>query len=163
MFNLIPWKRRNGGSEVKVRPDHGDNYYPMTQLRNEFESIWDRFRSDWERGLSHWDKGSRFGLNTGLEDKKNEYVYHADLPGFEPDEIDIKVSGNTLQLRAEHKEETNGNEGSSYLYGSFQRFFTLPQGVDDQNIDARYHSGVLEVHLPKTEAAKGKRIPVHAH
>jgi len=68
----------------------------------------------------------------------------------------------TLEVKAEHKEETKGKESSSCRYGSFRRQFTLPHGVDEQKIDARYHNGVLEVHLPKTEEAKGKRIPVIA-
>ena len=43
---------------------------------------------------------------------------------------------------------------------TFRRHFTLPHGVNGQKIDARYRSGVLEVQLPKTEQAKGKRVPV---
>jgi HSP20 family protein len=158
MFNLIPWKKRSNGGNVSVRHDD-DISYPMSRLRSDFDALWKRFEEDWNRGLTSWG-GTGFGRwNSDLEDKENEYLFHAELPGFDADEIDVKVSGNTLTVRAEHKEE---EQDKGYRYGSFQRYFTLPHGVDEGQIDARYHNGVLEVHLPKTEQAKGKRIPVTA-
>jgi HSP20 family protein len=158
MFSLIPWKKRNQGGNVKVWRDREDEFYPMTRFRNEFESLWDRFVKDWSR----WEDNLPMGFDGGLLDRPNEYLFQAELPGFEPDEIDVKVSGNTLCVRAEHKDETDDKEGATYRYGTYQRYFTLPSGVDQEKIEARYHSGVLEVHLPKNEKAQGKRIPVNA-
>lgn len=86
----------------------------------------------------------------------------AELPGFEPKDFDVKVSGNMLTVRGEHRHEEKEKGSSRARYGQFCRTFTLPYGVDEQKIDARYHSGVLEIHLPKTEQAQGKRIPVQA-
>ena len=64
-------------------------------------------------------------------------------------------------MRAEHKDEKREkNGGSHYRYGSFSRTVALPHGVDEEKIEARYHSGVLELHLPKTEQGQGKRIEV---
>ncbi|MHB8864868.1 MAG: Hsp20/alpha crystallin family protein [Pirellulaceae bacterium] len=97
------------------------------------------------------------------KDHEKEYVVHAELPGFEPEDFEIKTSGNLLTVRAEHKETKEQDGGSSYRYGSFSRSFTLPEGVDCDNIDASYHSGVLNVRLPKTEQAQAKRIPVTSH
>jgi HSP20 family protein len=162
MFSLIPWKKRSSGGNVKVWRDREDEFYPMVRFRNEFESLWDRFWNDWSRGLSRWEDDFHVGFDGGLQNKPNEYVFQAELPGFEPDEIDVKVSGNTLTVRAEHKDEEQGKDGGSYRCGSYQRYFTLPHGVDEQKIDARYHSGVLEVHLPRSEQAQGKRITVNA-
>ena len=90
-------------------------------------------------------------------------MFHADLPGFEPGDFDVKLSGNSLTVRAEHRhQQEDEKSGASYHYGSYSRTVTLPHGVDQDKIDARYHSGVLEVHLPKTEQARGKRIEVNA-
>ena len=161
MFSLIPWKKSRS-TDIKVRPEREEEYFPLARMRDEFDALWNRFLSDRGRGLSLWDDDFRFGSSGGLEDKESEYVFHADLPGLEPGDIDVKVSGNTLTVKAEHKEEKKSKEGTGYRYGSFHQHFTLPYGVDGQNIDARYRNGVLEVHLPKTEQAKGKRIPVQA-
>ena len=148
------------GGNIKVAQNLDKEYHPLAQFREEFDSLWDRFWGGGGRGLSWWDDESRFGLNEGLEDQEHEYVFHADLPGFDPGEIDVNVSGNSLTVRAEHKEERKGKKGSSYHFGSFQRSFRFPQGVDSEKIDAKYHNGVLEVHLPKTEDSRPKRIPV---
>jgi HSP20 family protein len=162
MFSLIPWKKKNNnGGNVSVWQDRPDDFPPLARFRNEFESLLDRFWNDWDV-LSRWEHGFPMKFREDLEDKPNEYVFQAELPGFEPDEIDVKVSGQSLSVRAEHKQQDQGREGQSYRYGVYQRCFTLPQGVDESKIDARYHNGVLEVHLPKTEQAQGKRIPVHA-
>jgi HSP20 family protein len=162
MFSLIPWKK-SPSKALKVRPEREEEFFPLARMRDEFDALWSRFLGDWGRGLSPRDDGSRFGLHGGLEDKENEYVLCAELPGLEPGDIEVKVSGNTLTVCAEHKEAKQDQEGAGYRYGSFHQHFTLPYGVDDQKIDARYRNGVLEVHLPKTEQAKGKRIPVQTH
>lgn len=163
MFNLIPWKKHSNGGNVKLYEDRDKLSEPLALFRDEFNSLWNRFWGDWERGLPSNLFDRDFGVNEGLEDKENAYVFHAELPGFEPDEIDVNISGNSLVLRAEHKEEKKDKESSSYRYGTYQRYFRLPQGVDTDHIEAKYHSGVLEVELPKTEEGKPKRIEVSAN
>lgn len=72
------------------------------------------------------------------------------------------MSGDVLTLRAEHKEEGNGKKGNgSYRrFGTFYESFTMPADVLPDQIDARYHSGVLEVRLPKSEECQTKRVTV---
>lgn len=176
MFSLIPWKKRSGNIAVHrdepVREwDRGyeGDLFPLARLRDEFDALVHRFFGDPWFGSrmgelpALWNE-SPLDLNwdLGWEDRGNEYVYQAELPGFEPGDFDVKISGNVLSVRAEHKEEKKEkkNGGSQYRYGTFTRSVTLPHGVDEQRIDARYHSGILELHLPKTEEAKGKRIEV---
>ena len=143
---LIPWKR-NGG-EVKVQNDD----YPLTRFRQEFDDLWDRF----------WSDSSLLGSGIEMDDNDKEYVVRAEVPGFSAEEIDVKVSGNVLTLAAEQKEESSEKNGSFSRYGSFHKSFTLPQGVLTDKIDADYHNGVLELHLPKSEECKPKRIAVKA-
>lgn len=70
---------------------------------------------------------------------------------------------NQLVVKAERKETQNGKNGSSYRYGKFQRTIPLADGAELDQIDARYHSGVLELHIPKgKEAQNTKRIAVKA-
>jgi len=158
MFDkLIPWKRRAEDYQgSRLSRYQGDD--PFTVLRRDFDNLLSRlWEDDWSRF------GDQRGLSTSVdfdEDDK-EYVMTAELPGFEPDEIDVKVSGNVLTVKAEHKEEeNNGKHGRLRRYGSFYQTFTLPQGVKGHSIDAQYHSGVLEMHLPKDETTPSKRIEV---
>ena len=176
MFSLIPWKKRR--DHIAVRRDEpgrvlsGEverDFHPLARLREEFDSLVERFFGDrWSGDRSFGNLPSLWNeprldwnWDLGWEDKEKEYVFHAELPGFEPDDIDVKLSGNVLTVHAEHKDEKKEkNGGSRYSYGSLSRSFTLPHGVDAEKIDARYHNGVLELHLPKTKEACGKRIEV---
>ncbi|GIW94187.1 MAG: hypothetical protein KatS3mg110_2228 [Pirellulaceae bacterium] len=170
MFSLIPWRKRNGNIKVRrggmVKTTREEDLFD--RLREDFAALVNRFFDDrWmtERFTdvpSLWSEGRlSWPWDLGWEDHENEYVLRVEAPGFEAEEFDIRVSGNVLTVRAEHKAES-GKEGRtySYRYGSLRRTVTLPHGADVDHIDARYHNGVLEIHLPKTAEAKGKRIEV---
>ncbi len=161
MFNLVPWKKRKEKDrELVPRKSH-----PLAELRDEFDSLFDRFLSRWAAPF-----GEQFGLGWSwgldVEDGDQEVVVKAEVPGFEPDDLDVQVSGNLLTIKAEKKEQKKGREGNGRYeerrYRTFHRTVSLPPGTDPAQIEARYKNGVLEVHVPRSEQAKGKRIPVKA-
>ena len=91
-----------------------------------------------------------------------EVVFAFDLPGIPEDEISIEVNDETLTISAERAKTEETNEDGFYRferrYGTFARAVGLPQGVDQDNISARYENGVLEVRVPKPEEPKPKKI-----
>ncbi len=162
MFGLIPWKKRSKERGRELVPYKG---HPLAELRDEFDSLFDRFLSRWPEPFGAGFGGGGF-WPLDMEDNDQEVVVKAEVPGFEPGELDVQVSGNLLTVRAEKKEERKGKGGNGHYeeqrYRTFHRSVTLPPGTNPDQIEARYHSGVLEVHVPKSEEAKGKRIPVKA-
>jgi HSP20 family protein len=91
-----------------------------------------------------------------------EIVYAFDLPGIPEDKIQIEVKDDTLTVSAE-REKTEETSDERYYrferrYGSFSRAVGLPQGVNEDQINASYHDGVLEVRVPKPQEQKPKRI-----
>lgn len=101
-----------------------------------------------------------------LEIKEDEghFFVHLDAPGMERKDLDISVSGNTLTVKGERKEEEH-KKGKGYFYserryGSFQRSVELPAEVIPDKVAANYKNGVLELTLPKSEKAKAKQIKV---
>lgn len=164
MTSLIPWKKKR--EHVPVRQDRlsgfGTDLDPVSRFHSEFDQLIDRFWNDWG-DLDMWGGSSRPGWNLEMDDEEDEYVLHAELPGFDPEEIDVSVSGNMMTIRAEHVAEKKGKNGSTKQYGHFCETFTLPRGVDADKIDARYHNGLLDVHLPKSEECKAKRIAVKSN
>ncbi len=162
MFSLVPWKKRNNGN-IKVRQDDRFAEHPLMQIRDEFESLVDRFFG--ESPFGRWPsldlfESPRWGWNMNLEDQGDHYVLVAEAPGFEPEDFEVKVRGNSLVIRAESKEESKGKHESGYQYEQFFQTMTIPNGVNVDAIDARYHSGVLEVKLPKSDSVRPKRIEV---
>ena len=95
---------------------------------------------------------------------ENELLLKADLPGIEMKDIDIQLENGTLALRGERKFESEKKEGGFHRversYGSFARYFTLPDTVDPEHVKAEYKNGVLTVKLPKKELAKPRQIKV---
>lgn len=93
----------------------------------------------------------------------DRFYIHVDLPGVDPDSIDVEIEKNSLTISAERKwdrdEETQVllNERPA---GSFSRQFYLGEGLDTENIEAGYDHGVLTVSIPVAEAAKSRKISV---
>jgi HSP20 family protein len=91
-----------------------------------------------------------------------EVVYAFDLPGIREEQIRIEVKDETLTISADREKTEETSENGFYRferrYGTFARAVGLPQGVDQDNISARYENGVLEVRVPKPEEQKPKKI-----
>jgi HSP20 family protein len=90
----------------------------------------------------------------------------AELPGFEPDEIDVTASEDSITIRAEGESETD-ETGNGYILherevAQFERTLPLPDGIDPESIQAMYRNGVLRILIPKTVDARNsnRRIPV---
>ena len=93
----------------------------------------------------------------------DHYILNADLPGIDPNSVDLDVDGQYLTIRAERVAPSA--EGRAWLArenrsGSFVRRLTLGDTVDRENISASYDAGVLSVTIPVTEKAKARKIQV---
>src|SRR4029450_12320605 len=85
-------------------------------------------------------------------------VFQADLPGVAKDAVSIEVHNNTLILRGERQHDPAVKEEHYHrmerAYGPFQLSCVLPTVVDQEKVQATYHDGIIELHLPKRESAK---------
>jgi len=100
-----------------------------------------------------------------LYEEKDQIVIKAELPGMSKDDIQISLQDNVLVIRGEKKKEDQ-DEGKDYyrserVYGAFIRTLPLPAEIDPDRIDAKFKNGVLEIRLPKSEAAKKKQIKIN--
>ena len=103
-----------------------------------------------------------------VTEKEKAYEIAAELPGMAEKDIEVTVANGTLTIKGEKQEETEEKKKDYYLqerrFGSFERRFTVPDGVDASKIEAAFEKGVLTVTLPKTsEAQKAeKKITIKA-
>ena len=93
----------------------------------------------------------------------DNFVNEFDLPGVEPDSIDLDVEHNVLTVRAERKPRTG--EDTEMLVaerpvGVFSRQVILGDSLDPENVKAAYDDGVLSVRLPVAEKAEPRRIEI---
>jgi HSP20 family protein len=93
--------------------------------------------------------------------KDGDLVIRAELPGVKQEDVDITLHNNLLTIRGERKVEEEEERGGYYVrerrYGSFSRSLTLPEGVDESRIHARYEDGVLEVRVEGAAAVQEPR------
>jgi len=91
-------------------------------------------------------------------------VYAFDLPGIPEDKISIELEDNVLTVSAERERTQEVQDERFYRYerrfGTFQRVITVPQGVKEDDVKADFKDGVLEIHVPKPEQSKPRRIPI---
>jgi HSP20 family protein len=149
-------------------------------LRNEMDRMFDQL---WRGGFAMpaWRQALEperllrlapyFGFSMPAVDfAEDDKAFHlaAELPGMTDKDIEVRVSGDTLTIKGEKREEKH-EKGKHYhfserRYGSFLRSFALPDTVDRDKVDASFKDGILTVTLPKTaEAVKQqKKIEVKA-
>ena len=98
--------------------------------------------------------------------KDQDLLIRAELPGIDPKDVDISVSGNLLTIRGEQKVERESRDEEYYMreihHGEFERTITLPEGVNTEKIKANYKSGILEVSMPARGISKARRIPIES-
>jgi HSP20 family protein len=108
-----------------------------------------RVTQSWVPALDVWETAS-------------EVVYAFDLPGIPEDAISIEIKDETLSITAQREKTEETSEDGFYRferrYGTFARAVGLPQGVDQDQIAARYENGVLEVRVPKPVEAAPRKI-----
>lgn len=103
-------------------------------------------------------------ISIDLADRGGEFVATADVPGFEKDEIDVRVTGDTLSIEAEREEEREA-EDETYIRNerrsqSMRRSIRLPEPVEEEDVSATYQNGVLTITLPKHEPDTGRSISI---
>ena len=134
-------------------------------FRGEMDRLFDRFGFPSSRRVfdmePSWRPTSSFNFSAPAIDMSEDdkaYRISAELPGIDAKDIDVSVSGDTLVLKGEkrqQKEEEDKNyHFSERSYGSFQRSFQLPLSIDRDKVAADFSNGVLTITLPKTAEAR---------
>lgn len=136
---------------------------------DELSRLFERMQSDFEEMARSWGDEPTLvssSVRVDLEDRADELVLTAELPGFETDDIDVRVTDRTLHLEAEHTAEAEETAEGEYLKRerrrtSVARSVSLPEAVETDDISASFNNGVLTVRLPKSEpATQGEEIEI---
>jgi HSP20 family protein len=124
------------------------------------------FRDPFERLISMAATGTRAPLGMPMDVYRAEdgsYHVEADLPGVNPDSVEVTVEHGTLTIRAERTPHYGQSEqviAAERPQGSFTRLLTLGEGVDAENLTAGYADGVLHVTIPASPRAQARRVEV---
>lgn len=156
-------------TETSTPAPEQSGWAPLENLKREIDRIFEDFHPFGLRlpalrsaATLEWPRFSAAGWPVApaidLAEKETEYEITAELPGLSDKDVEIKLANHTLTIRGEKKEEKEEKQKDYYIserrYGSFQRAFQLPEGVDFDKVEATFAKGVLRVRLPKTADAR---------
>ena len=143
-----------------------DPFEDMARLQREVNRLFDDGARSQSRGGAELASARTWAPAVDIFEDRQEIVVSAELPGMRQEDIDIELTGDTLTLRGERKfDETHRKD--SYVrveraYGHFQRSFTIGVPVQPEAVKATYRDGLLEIHLPKSEETRPKKVQVTA-
>lgn len=131
---------------------------PIFGLRREIDRLFD---DTFTRDGSNWSPA------VDVRENDNEISLDLELPGIKPEDVEITAENGILTVRGEKKSEKKEGEENRYhvierSYGSFLRTFQLPQGIDEDQINAHFENGILAIHIPKAALPQPKKIQIAA-
>lgn len=134
-------------------------------------SPWDPFRImesmlGWEPGASLLPLGGATAQSYvpkfDVKETQDSYVFTADLPGIKEEDLDISLTGNQLMVSGKREQESSKETERYHLYershGSFSRVFTLPDGVNPDQVAANLKEGVLTLTVGKKPEVQPRKI-----
>ena len=136
---------------------------PFTQLRTEVDRLFESFPFR----LPTLKLGRMAGVPAlEMSETDKGYKVTAELPGIDPENVEVTYEDGLLRIAGEKKEEREENERGYRLsersYGAFERLVELPSGADPEKIDAKFKNGVLTINFAKNDSNRNiRRIKVH--
>lgn len=163
-MNLIPWRTTR---DIPVTHESGLTT-PIGQFRTEMDDLFDRFfHGTWppaRRWLGETEWTREFMPSIDVAENDKQITITAEIPGIDPDDVEINVTDNVLTLRGEKKQTIENKDEDHYhcerRFGSFTRSIELPPTADLDHVDAQARSGLLKVSIPKLATAKPKKVNV---
>lgn len=141
-------------------------YDPFREMRSLQDEVNRLFASSFNRNDNELMRGA-WNPSVDIFENKDQLVLEAELPGMNPEDVNISIENNILTIHGERKFEKK-DEGDNFhrverSYGSFTRSFTLPPTVSSENANAEFENGILRLTLAKREEAKPRRIEIKAN
>lgn len=103
-----------------------------------------------------------WGPSVDIRETKTHIIMHAEIPGVDPQDLDVTITEDGLSLRGVVKQEADTEEQGyrkiERRYGSFQRTIPFPTSVKHDQAEANYQNGILKISVPKAEPGAGKAI-----
>jgi len=136
----------------------------LASLRESMDKLFDDFLTT--RGPGQRAETAPMVWQPAIEayETDHDVVIRAELPGINPNNVEISVTGETLTIkgssRAEQEEKHRNYHRRELRYGAFARSLTLPSGVQGDQAKASFRNGILVIRVPKNERAKPKSVKV---
>jgi len=139
----------------------------LSQLQSEMNRLFDHRLEGEESATPSAAVASDWSPPVDVAEDTDQYMITADVPGVDPDSIEVTLENGILTLRGERQPEQSEEELAKYkrmerVRGTFYRRFTLPDTADSEKVQARCRNGVLAISIPKQERVQPRKIEVES-
>lgn len=136
----------------------------ISSIQNEMNRLFNSFFDTPTPAQGNGGSVRRWIPPMDLVETETEYLLKADLPGLSDEDVSIEFEDNVLTIagerKSDHEERKEGYYRVERSYGRFSRSLTMPEGVDAEAVKASFDHGVLEIHVPKPEAKKPRKVEI---
>lgn len=165
LARLVPWRGKTSGREE----DAPVRKAALSRFHSDVDRLFERFFDEpflgqgrWPSQLNSWPDA--WSPSIDVSEGEDAITVRVELPGVDPKDIDVSLSGDALTVSGEKREESEERRAGYYhaerRFGSFHRTVPLPAPVDKEKIAAEYEKGVLTVRIEKSAVATARRIPI---
>jgi len=141
---------------------------PFSMMRRMSEEM-DRIFGDFGfgRGQSGAGGGGMWSPAIEVAQREGNYVIHAELPGIKPEEVKVEMADNAITIQGERRSQNEETQGgvrrTERRYGHFYRSIPMPEGVNPEQVRAKFENGILEITVPAPQEQSNRRqIPVQS-
>ncbi len=145
---------------------HSHHWHPLKELdtlRKQMNRLFDEWIHS-ETAESLVPKMFAWEPAIELQETDRDIILKAEVPGIEPEDLNVEVTPDAVSITGEHKQEQQTEEKglfrSEFHYGKFQRLVPLPVSIENEKVKADFHHGVLTLTLPKVEMARRNVVKV---
>ncbi len=145
-----------------IRKRNEDTELSIDTFRKNIDRMFDDFFSIGPTSLFE----SEWVPKLDIEEDDDSIDVKAEIPGLDEKDINVTIENSMLTISGEKKYESKKEDKDRKLvvserkFGSFSRTISLPDGIKADKVKAKFKKGVLNIHIPKDEKAKLKRIQI---
>ena len=153
---IIPWK-------YKSQDPLSDEENPRSEFGRELDRLFEAYVHDpWQRAMG--SLGATFPA-VDVSESDDAVCVRAEIPGVDPDQVDLTVSGDSITIAGEKKNCSEERSKDHYhrsesCYGTFRRTIRLPMAINSEQVTADYKNGVLTIRMQKRQPSKSTKIKV---
>lgn len=129
--------------------------------RSVFDDMFDQYVTE-----ANGDVAQMMNVSMDVSETDQAFEVKVDLPGINPDDVDIQIDNNALTIRGSRSDETEEQDEEKQYHrveryqGSFSRSVVLPNSINEDETAAEFKDGVLKIVIPKSDEAKPRRISI---
>src|SRR5437870_1229737 len=145
----------------------GSPFHMMRRMQEDMDRVFASFFGQpWSGAGGGIQAPTGWAPSVDLHETENEIIVRAEIPGVEPEDLEVYATEDALVLRGETRRQDERQEGTVHRterrYGRFERQIPLPPGTRPDDAQANFRNGILELRIPKTEEARQRvrRIPI---